>query len=107
MDLTVIAGMVLAFSCIAIGDTLEGGNPAHLIHFTSLLIVIPTTLFAAMVATHAKYVKAAYKNLGFVFKNTNINYEDLMRNMNFQDMFPGNIQTCLFIFWDFPWVPSL
>ena len=71
MDLTVIAGMVLAFSCIAIGDTLEGGNPAHLIHFTSLLIVIPTTLFAAMVATHAKYVKAAYKNLGFVFKNTN------------------------------------
>ena len=24
--------------------------------------------------------------------NTNINYEDLMRNMNFQDMFPGNIQ---------------
>ncbi len=24
--------------------------------------------------------------------NTNINYEDLMRNMNIQDMFPGNIQ---------------
>ena len=24
--------------------------------------------------------------------NTNINYEDLMRNMNLQDMFPGNIQ---------------
>lgn len=81
MDLTVIAGMVLAFSCIAIGDTLEGGNPAHLIHFTSLLIVIPTTLFAAMVATHAKYVKAAYKNLGFVFKNTNINYEKTIEQL--------------------------
>ena len=24
--------------------------------------------------------------------NTNINYEDLMKNMNLQDMFPGNIQ---------------
>ena len=23
------------------------------------------------------------------------------------NMLPGNIQTCLFIFWDFPWVPSL
>ena len=27
-----------------------------------------------------------------MMSNSNINYDDLMRNMNLQDMFPGNLQ---------------
>ena len=46
MDLTVILGMLGALASIAIGDLMEGGNPAHVIHVTSLIIVIPTAMFA-------------------------------------------------------------
>ena len=35
MDLTVILGMLGALASIAIGDLMEGGNPAHVIHITS------------------------------------------------------------------------
>lgn len=81
MDLTVIGGMVLAISMIAIGDTLEGGNPIHLLHYTSVMIVVPSALFATMAATHGHFVKGAYKNLGFVFKKSNINYEKTIEQL--------------------------
>ncbi|HOI83377.1 MAG TPA: flagellar motor protein MotA, partial [Campylobacterales bacterium] len=31
MDLTVIGGMIGAIAFIAVGDTLEGGNPLHIL----------------------------------------------------------------------------
>ena len=67
MDLSTILGIVLAVVSICIGDILEGGNPAEVIHISSLIIIMPTTLCAAMVSTHSSSVKAAYKELKIVF----------------------------------------
>ncbi len=73
MDLSTILGMVLAITSISIGDILEGGNPLHVIHLSSFLIVMPTAAFCAMTATHKKIVKAAYTELKIVFKGANVN----------------------------------
>ena len=67
MDLSTILGMVLAVTSISVGDILEGGNPLHVIHLSSFLIVMPTAAFCAMTSTHKKIVKAAYKELKIVF----------------------------------------
>lgn len=67
MDLSTILGMILAVTSISVGDILEGGNPLHVIHLSSILIVIPTALFSAMTGTNSKYIKAGYKELKTVF----------------------------------------
>ena len=72
MDLSTILGMVLAVTSISIGDILEGGNPIHVIHLSSFLIVMPTAAFCAMTSTHKKIIKAAYKELKIVFKGANV-----------------------------------
>lgn len=73
MDLSTILGMVLAVTSISVGDILEGGNPLHVIHLSSFLIVMPTAAFCAMTSTHKKIVKAAYKELKVVFKGSGVN----------------------------------
>ena len=57
MDLSTILGMVLAVTSISVGDILEGGNPLHVLHISSVLIVIPTAMFSAMTATNKKYIE--------------------------------------------------
>ena len=64
MDLTVILGIVGAVASISIGDLLDGGNPVHIIHLASLIIIFPTAMAAAAVATDAEYIKGAFKNIG-------------------------------------------
>ncbi|HEB9950504.1 TPA: flagellar motor stator protein MotA [Campylobacter jejuni] len=73
MDLLTILGMVLAVTSISVGDILEGGNPLHVVHLSSFLIVMPTAAFCAMTSTHKKIVKAAYKELKVVFKGSGVN----------------------------------
>jgi len=73
LDLTVIGGIIAALVLFSVGDILEGGNPLGLIHISSIIIVVPTTLSAAAVATKQKYVVAAYKELKIVFGNPNLN----------------------------------
>ena len=70
MDLSTILGMVLAVTSISVGDILEGGNPLHVLHISSVLIVIPTAMFSAMTATNKKYIKAAFKELKIAFKGS-------------------------------------
>lgn len=70
MDLSVILGMVGALATISIGDMMEGGNPVHVVHITSLIIVLPTAMAAAAVATHPHFIKAAFKELKLVFKKS-------------------------------------
>jgi chemotaxis protein MotA len=73
VDLTVILGVLGAIASISTGDILDGGNPAHLIHLASLIIIFPTAMLAAMVATDGEYVKGAFKNLGpLVFKKSSV-----------------------------------
>lgn len=76
MDLTTILGIILATASISIGDILEGGNPLHVIHISSVLIVIPTAGFSAMTACHKKAVKAAYKELKIAFTGAKINLSE-------------------------------
>ncbi|MDD2780820.1 flagellar motor stator protein MotA [Sulfuricurvum sp.] len=75
MDLTVILGIVGAVVAISVGDILDGGNPLHLIHLASLIIIFPTAMLAAMVATDGEFVRGAFKNLGFVFKKNPVDLE--------------------------------
>ena len=75
MDLTVIIGMIGGLISIATGDLMEGGNPAHVIHITSLIIVIPTAMFAAATATESHAISAAFKELKIVFKKSPVDYE--------------------------------
>ena len=70
MDLSVIVGMLGALATISIGDLMEGGNPVHVVHITSLIIVLPTAMAAAAVATHPHFIKAAFKELKLVFKKS-------------------------------------
>lgn len=79
MDLSTILGMVLALTSLSIGDILEGGNPLHVIHVSSILIVIPTALFSAMTGTNSKYIKAGYKELKMVFTGSSVNIPEKIK----------------------------
>lgn len=81
MDLTVILGMLLAVASISIGDLMEGGNPVHVVHLTSIIIIFPTSMFASMVSTDQEYVKGAFKNLGMVFKKSPVNLEERIKEI--------------------------
>lgn len=81
MDLTTILGMVLAVASISIGDLMEGGNPLHVVHITSIIIIFPTSLFASMVSTDPEYVRGAWKNIGMVFKKSPVNLEERIKEI--------------------------
>lgn len=70
MDLTVILGIIGAIASISTGDIIDGGNPLHILHVASFIIIFPTSMLASMVSTDAEFVKGAYKNLGMVFKKS-------------------------------------
>lgn len=73
MDLTVVLGIFLAIASISTGDILDGGNPIHIIHLASLIVIFPTAMAAAAVATDGEYVRGAFKNLGpIVFKKSTV-----------------------------------
>lgn len=72
MDLSTILGMVLAVTSISVGDILEGGKPWHVIHLSSVLIVMPTAACCAMTGTNKHIVKGAYKELSMVFKGAGV-----------------------------------
>jgi chemotaxis protein MotA len=75
MDLTVLIGIIGAIASISIGDILEGGNPVHVVHITSLIIVIPTSMFAAAAASEFSAIKAAFVELKMVFKQLPIDFD--------------------------------
>ena len=81
MDLTVILGLIIAVSAISIGDIIDGGNPLHIIHIASLIVIFPTTMAAAAVATDGEFVKGAFKNLGMVFKKSPVNLEERIKEI--------------------------
>ena len=81
MDLTVILGILGAMATISTGDIMEGGNPVHIVHITSLIIIMPTTLLAAMVSTDIEFIKGAFKNAGMIFKKSPINLEERIKEI--------------------------
>lgn len=81
MDLTTILGILGAMASISIGDLMEGGNPVHVVHITSLIIIIPTTLMAAMVSTDPEHIKGAWKGVGMNFKKSSVNLEERIKEL--------------------------
>lgn len=81
MDLTVILGLLIAVASISTGDIIDGGNPLHIIHIASLIVIFPTTMAAAAVATDGEYVRGAFKNLGMVFKKSPVNLEERIKEI--------------------------
>jgi len=81
MDLTVILGILGAIASISIGDLMEGGNPLHVVHITSVIIIFPTSMLASMVSTDGEYVSGAYKNLGMVFKKSPVNLHERIKEI--------------------------
>lgn len=81
MDLTTILGLVGAIASLSIGDFLEGGNPLELIHISSLIIIIPTAMSAAISGTHATHVKGAFKELSLVFGGSKTNLNETIRTL--------------------------
>jgi chemotaxis protein MotA len=81
VDLTTILGILGAMASISIGDLMEGGNPAHVVHITSLIIIIPTTLMAAMVSTDGEHIKGAWKGVGMNFKKSSVNLEERIKEL--------------------------
>ena len=74
LDLTVILGMLLSIATLSIGNVIDGGNPLHLVHLSSVIIVIPTAMAAAMTGTAGGNVKAAFKELKTVFKKPPVDF---------------------------------
>jgi chemotaxis protein MotA len=82
VDLTVILGVLGAIAAISIGDLLDGGNPIHIIHLASLIIIFPTAMAAAAVATDAEFISGAFKNIGpLVFKKSAVNLEERIKEI--------------------------
>ncbi|MDU7693356.1 MAG: flagellar motor stator protein MotA [Helicobacter sp.] len=81
MDFSSLAGLILSIASLAVGDILEGGNPLQLVHLSSVIIIIPTTLFAAMTATNMTYVKSAFKELKVVFLGSKVNLNDTIKTL--------------------------
>ncbi|WP_310440621.1 flagellar motor stator protein MotA [Sulfuricurvum sp.] len=82
MDLTVILGMLIAVASISTGDILDGGNPIHIIHLASLIVIFPTAMAASAVATDGEFVKGAFKNLGpIVFKKSPIDLHSRIKQI--------------------------
>ena len=75
MDLSVLIGLIGALTSISVGVTLEGGNPAGVLHIASFIIVIPTAMLAAVTATESSLVKAAFKEFRTIFKKSPVNFE--------------------------------
>ena len=75
MDLSVLIGMIGAVASISIGDLMEGGNPLHVLHFSSFLIVIPTAMLSAVTATESHAISAAFREFKMIFKKLPINFE--------------------------------
>ncbi|WP_066354568.1 flagellar motor stator protein MotA [Aliarcobacter skirrowii] len=75
MDLSVLIGLIGAVTSISVGVTLEGGNPAGVLHIASFIIVIPTAMLAAVTATESSLVKAAFKEFKTIFQKSPVNFE--------------------------------
>lgn len=67
LDMSSIAGLILAVGGILVGLTLEGGKIGQLIQPTAMLIVFGGTLGAVMLQFPLRVILAAFRRLGSIF----------------------------------------
>jgi chemotaxis protein MotA len=70
MDITTVAGILLAIGMILFGQHLEGGHASSILQATAALIVFGGTIGATMVAFPTKDFVRGLKMVGLAFGNT-------------------------------------
>lgn len=76
MDALTIAGLIISFAAIFVGQMIEGGNFHSLINFPALLIVLGGTFGAVLVQTSFSTFKQAFKVLPWVFRPPAFSFEE-------------------------------
>jgi chemotaxis protein MotA len=67
MDFATLIGVILAFVCLALGITLEGGDLTKYIAPSAFIIVIPSTFGASMAAGYLKDLPLIFKGAKAAF----------------------------------------
>lgn len=78
MDILSIAGLLLAFAAIIVGNALEGGHLDSLLQATAFMIVIGGTVGAVMLQTPLPVFKLAMKRAAWVFKPPKLDNEQML-----------------------------
>lgn len=81
MDITTIAGLVLAVVAILLGQMLEGGHASSLVQATAGIIVVGGTIGATMVGLPLKDFMRGVKMLGKGFTNTKHDFEGQVKEL--------------------------
>jgi chemotaxis protein MotA len=81
MDITSLAGPVLAIGLIVGGMMIEGGHPASLLQATAAFIVFGGMFGSMMVATPLTDLLFAIKELGTWLKNPSVNNEQILADI--------------------------
>jgi len=81
LDKSTVGGIVLALSGIGIGLVLDGGKLAQVLQPTAALIVFGGTIGAVMVQFPLKIVLRALMQLKYVFVNTEMEPDSLVKNL--------------------------
>src|SRR4051812_4804179 len=71
MDLATLIGVILAFVCLALGITLEGGDLTKYVAPSAFIIVVPSTFGAAMAAGYLKDIKLVIQGAKGAFMTKN------------------------------------
>lgn len=81
MDVLSIAGLLLAFAAIIVGNALEGGHLDSLLQATAFMIVIGGTVGAVMLQTPLPVFKLAMKRAAWVFKPPKFDNEQMIETV--------------------------
>jgi len=76
MDALTIAGLLISFLALIVGQMIEGGSIHSLLNLPAFMIVMGGTLGAVMVQTPLFTFKRAFKILPWVFKTPPLNFEE-------------------------------
>jgi chemotaxis protein MotA len=81
MDITTIAGVVVAIGCILLGQLLEGGNVGSIVQGTAALIVFGGTIGAVLVSFPLKDFLRGMKLGGMALRNKKSDLEQVVQQI--------------------------
>ena len=81
MDFLSLAGLIIAFAAILVGQYLEGGNIMTLVNGPAMLIVIGGTFGAVMLQSPTSVFMRAMKMLFWTFYTPKLNYEEAIEKI--------------------------
>ena len=81
MDITTIAGFIIALGAIAVGYLLEGGSFTALIAISPILIIFGGTIGVVTITQPLESVKQVPKVFAIAFKQKKFDYTELIENL--------------------------